>query len=273
MAQNFKRLALSSLILLLIACSTPKSNQFKLQSLANDGAIWVDDDSKTIKGLVNISFKNNVLVIIEGDGNAWINRYTPSSDPTPKRPLNFIEPSSLPPSWIYLGRPCQFNKDTDENICNSLLWTMDRFAEPTIQLYNDFLDSIKSQYGLSSFDLLGYSGGGTIAAILASQRSDVRTLTTLAGNLDVTLFNEHHKVSAMPSAINPKDLVEQLEKVPQRHVIGLEDDIVPVKIIESYRKSFVKDDCIKVETVETLEHNRGWKDYWHNKQFVPPTCN
>ena len=271
MRQN---LVISVLIIFIASCSiSQKNNHTRLKGFAEETTIWVEDDSTTIKGLVNLSSKNNVLVIIEGDGDAWINRYTPSSDPTPKLPLNFIVASSLPPSWIYLGRPCQFNKDTDENICNSLLWTMDRFAEPTIQLYNDFLDSIKSQYGLSSFDLLGYSGGGTIAAILASQRSDVRTLTTLAGNLDVTLFNEHHKVSAMPSAINPKDLVEQLEKVPQRHVIGLEDDIVPVKIIESYRKGFVKDDCIKVETVETLEHNRGWKDYWHNKKFVPPTCN
>ena len=49
----------------------------------------VYQNSLTIYSLQKINNNQEVIVYIEGDGLSWIDRFTPSSDPTPKNPLAF----------------------------------------------------------------------------------------------------------------------------------------------------------------------------------------
>lgn len=57
---------------------------------------------------------------------------------------------------------------------------------------NDALNHFVKQYPGVKHELIGYSGGGNIAAILAERRADVRSLRTVAGNLDVAYVNATH---------------------------------------------------------------------------------
>ena len=50
-----------------------------------------------------------LFVVIEGDGRAWIDKYTPSSDPTPLNPVGLrIAVSLNSENVLYLARPCQY---------------------------------------------------------------------------------------------------------------------------------------------------------------------
>ncbi len=52
------------------------------------------------------------------------------------------------------------------------------------------LDQIKTRYNASGFNLIGYSGGGAIAALVAADRNDILSLRTVAGNLDIDVHTD-----------------------------------------------------------------------------------
>lgn len=127
---------------------------------------------------------DDLHVYIEGDDFAWRTRTQPSSDPTPFDPLALKlalrDPSS---SVVYLSRPCKFSAINDPN-CSTDYWTNKRFSPEVIETYQEVLNKLVHEFKIKTLTLIGYSGGGTIAALLSDRRNDVRRLITIAGNLD-----------------------------------------------------------------------------------------
>src|SRR3546814_2839304 len=76
--------------------------------------------------------------------------------------------------------------DWSSDVCSSDLdvWTSARFSDGVIVSMSDALDRLKEEAGASSLDLVGYSGGGGVAVLLAARRRDVVSIVTIAGNLD-----------------------------------------------------------------------------------------
>ncbi len=62
---------------------------------------------------------------------------------------------------------------------------------------NVAIDKLKQKYNSEKLQLIGYSGGGAVVTLVASQRSDVISLVTIAGNLDHQTWTKHHKVSPL----------------------------------------------------------------------------
>ena len=81
--------------------------------------------------------------------------------------------------------------------------------------------------------LVGYSGGGTLAALLAARRADVCQLITVASNLDIERWASHHKVSPLWGSENPASYGAALQHLPQYHLIGGDDQVVPATIVLS----------------------------------------
>ncbi|VTP79138.1 Uncharacterised protein [Leclercia adecarboxylata] len=106
---------------------------------------------------------------------------------------------------FYLARPCQFIGPPLPDNCRVNIWTQDRFSPVVIDAMSEALNQIVLRYPRVQLDLVGYSGGGNIAALLAERRSDVRSLRTVAGNLDVAYVNAIHHVTPMPTAENAID--------------------------------------------------------------------
>lgn len=79
-------------------------------------------------------------------------------------------------------------------------------------------------------NLVGYSGGGAVAVLLAARRHDVSSLRTVAGNLDTEYVNRIHDVSAMPQSLNPVDVAQTISGIPQVHFSGEDDSIVPIAV-------------------------------------------
>lgn len=151
------------------------------------------------------------------------------ADPRLSLRLAVLDPS---PNVIYLARPCQFVGS--DPACGVAYWTSWRYAEEVVSSMGEALDQAIAGLPGHGVHLVGYSGGGTIAALLAERRADVMSLRTIAGNLDVSTVNRHNRVSATPNSLNPIDNAASLTALPQIHWIGEDDNVVPPVVAQRF---------------------------------------
>lgn len=222
----------------------------------------------TIQTLQPDLVKTKVLrVYIEGDGRAWITSRTVSDDPTPHKSMAPELAIDDPGPAVYMARPCQFILSA---ACNRGFWTTKRFSQEVIRAESEVLDTLKSQYGLQGFELVGYSGGGAVALLLAAQRDDVVQLQTIAGNIDPQAWTALKHLQPLTDSLNPVDFADRLEKVPQRHLIGMNDTVVPAEVAKSY--------MLKVQPVcgETVfvpaDHFSGYELSWKANRNKTVAC-
>jgi pimeloyl-ACP methyl ester carboxylesterase len=164
---------------------------------------------------------------------------------------------------VYLGRPCHYASEYDfESRCHKRYWTTHRYAEDVIAAYDTIFDQLKSKYNIIGFNIIGFSGGGNIAGLLAARREDIRAITTIAGNVDNDFFTQYHRVSGMPSSLNMADYAQTLSVTPQIHYIAEDDRFVPPEIYQSYRAKLPHTNCTKAITVQGTTHLEGWDEQW-----------
>ena len=212
----------------------------------------------------SVTVKHDELVVfIEGDGFAWRTRSQPSQDPTPMRSTGLMTALNHPAqNAIYLARPCQYLMDTQKRNCDRAIWTTARASQLVVDASSQALDQLKQTYAAESLILVGYSGGGTVAALLAAQRNDVKYLITLAGNLDHQRWTNWHKLTPLRESLNPADFVQQLQAIPQHHFVGEQDKVVPPAIAQAYRQRFPKTGFINIELVKGFDHTCCWAQEW-----------
>lgn len=199
-------------------------------------------------------------VYIEGDGRAWINRHQISPDPTPITATGLLLATVDDwPNVVYIARPCQFRNLAKES-CDSVYWTNKRFSEEVVVAVGLALDHYLEQSHTKTVELIGYSGGAAIAALLAARRQDIGSLRTVAGNLDHDAVNRYHHVSPMPESLNPMEVVSRLYRLPQRHFAGEQDTVVPIMVAEAFVKH--QADCARITVVPDATHNTGWLNRW-----------
>lgn len=214
----------------------------------------------------NLQPKNETLTIfIEGDGFSWVNRYTPSNNPTPKNPVAYKIAAALnDPASVYLSRPCQNVFGDDFRHCNERYWTTDRFSPIIIDTMNTAIDHIKERFHAKKIKLVGYSGGGVIALLVAAQRSDVIHITTIASNIDTQAWTDFHHITPIET-INPTSLTSLLQEIPQIHYAGKEDSTVPPEIIDSYINKYEPSHRPEFHIIDGFDHSFCWEKvelYW-----------
>lgn len=208
-----------------------------------------------------------VRLYIEGDGFAWATRSRPSLDPTPRNMLVARLAFEDPTPSIYLARPCQYVKAAG---CHPRLWTNERFSDEVVTSFGHALDEIKLRYGNRDFELIGYSGGGALALLLAARRDDVAVVQTLAGNLSPRLWAELHQLNPLSGSLDPSDFIEQLRQVPQRHLAGGEDRIIPGALMQAYIDHLGESACVESAILANHSHTRGWEQSWRVYRGIPP---
>ena len=213
-------------------------------------------------------------IYIEGDGLSWMSKSRASLDPTPKNPVALhLSSRDKADNVAWLARPCQYSGLLDETKpCDNTYWTDKRYSEEVIAAYNTALDEIRARYDIEGFNLVGFSGGGTIAAILAGQRDDVLTLRTVAGNLDHRAHSAFHQVSFLEGSLNPSDYAAKLATIPQVHFIGGQDEVVPPAILHSYLQSVGQSNCVDYKFIQEAAHEEGWVDKWPELLQITPEC-
>lgn len=221
-----------------------------------------------------VNIQNGVAnIYIEGDGFAWLSKNRASLDPTPKNPVALkLASQDLAHNVIYLARPCQYTKLTDKSACPQKYWTSHRFAPEVIKAMDSALDDIKRRHQITKFNLIGFSGGGNIAALLTARRDDVLSLRTVAGNLDHQLQSDIHNVSPMLESLNAKDISNQISNVPQIHFIGGKDSVVPYALYNSYQEAAGSRNCLRAVVIEHADHVQHWNKHWTDFLKEQPVC-
>ena len=208
--------------------------------------------------LERIRGNSDVLAIyIEGDGSAWRTPYHPPRDPTPEKPvalsLAAVDPS---PAVVYLGRPCQYLDKQDLANCSPVWWTTQRFSTDVLAAYEHALDTLKAQSGATKLRLVGYSGGGVIATLLAMRRRDVASLITVASPLALGEWTRLQGISALSDSLDP--LLETGRLPPATHWAGTGDVIVPVSVVEKFAQS--KGGTVR--SAKDYDHDCCWLHAW-----------
>ncbi|MBF0357590.1 MAG: alpha/beta hydrolase [Magnetococcales bacterium] len=215
-----------------------------------------------------------LTIYIEGDGMAWINRYTLSKDPTPRNPLALklanLDPS---PNVAYMGRPCQYVEKFSRRNCKSAYWSKMRFSEEVIESTNQGIDQLKKLARANAINLVGYSGGGAVAVLVAARRDDVVGIRTVAGNLDHVAFTKHHRVTDLAGSLNPLDVAKRVKKISQFHFVGGRDKIVPDSIVSGFIRAEGRGACVKKKSVASMKHADDWDEVWPRlMQLSMPVC-
>ncbi|NHO68496.1 alpha/beta hydrolase [Aestuariicella hydrocarbonica] len=203
-------------------------------------------------------------VYLEGDGKAWISRTRISLNPTPHNPLALrLAALDQAPNVVYIARPCQYVALTTEHHCSPHYWSRARYSPAIVAAIDEVISDYVSRSGAAAgIELVGYSGGGALAVLVALKRQDVMSLRTVAANLDTDLFTRLHQVTPLRESLNPADFAGALQHLPQRHYVGGEDTVIPASIAHSYWQAAGAHDCVQVRPLSGVTHRDGWQDRW-----------
>lgn len=205
---------------------------------------------------------DTLVVYIEGDGLAWVSASLPSTDPTPANPLALRLALAHPQgAAAYLARPCQYVAASFRG-CDERYWTQQRFAPEVIEASSLALDALKARYQARQLVLVGYSGGGAVAALVAARRTDVARLITVAGNLDHRAWTTLHRVLPLTGSLNPADVRAALQSLPQWHLAGAKDTVVPPSMALGFAQGFAVSQRPQVQVVPGNTHACCWAEQW-----------
>ena len=110
--------------------------------------------------------------------------------------------------------------------------------------------------------LVGYSGGGALALLLAGRREDVWQVQTLAGNLSPAEWARMLELTPLEGSLEPLQYRERLARIPQRHLLGAEDRQVPADVAAFYARQLGEARCLELVSLPGVTHERGWQQAW-----------
>ena len=205
--------------------------------------------------------EKQLVVYLEGDGRAWASRTIISADPTPVKPLAmWLARADGRPNVAYLARPCQYG-GAGQSPCSPRYWSSHRFAPEVVARLSQALDALKTATGVTSFELIGYSGGGALAVLLAARRHDVAALQTIAGNLDHAAWSTWHGVSPLSGSLNAAEALPQIARLPQTHWAGVQDQVVPPALTRVLLARYGLEGQLHIVEAGHLE---GWLQQWQH---------
>jgi pimeloyl-ACP methyl ester carboxylesterase len=204
-------------------------------------------------------------VYIEGDGRAWRGRRQPPRNPTPVDPVALTLAAADPhPAVLYLARPCQFVEAG--SACDPSLWTDARYGEAAVAALHAVLQRVQAPVAQRRLLLIGHSGGGVMAALLAARRPDVVALVTLASPLSVSDWTRTLSLSPLTRSLDPATLpapaLARLARLPQHHFLGSDDAIVPASSLRGYLDALPRPHAATLRIIPGIDHHCCWRGRW-----------
>ena len=214
--------------------------------------VWASHNRSTE---INTKTNEQLRIYIHGDGQAWLSPTLIAADPSPAYLLSFDLWQKDPNHSILLGRPCYFG--VADQHCNAGYWTNARFSEEVVISLAAQVKEVSMTNRNKEIWLIGYSGGGTLATLIADRVEQVNVLVTLAAVLDTDAWTNHHAFSPLNHSLNPADL-KLREALQQYHFVGNKDRIAPKEI---NNKFFQLNDVNVIEN-PGFDHDCCWVKNW-----------
>lgn len=204
-----------------------------------------------------------LAIFIEGDGVAYVTRTQRAVDPTPEKPVALdLAARDTAPNLLYLARPCQYVGGRNGRNCDSAYWTTHRYAPEVVAALDEAISQYVGHFGGKRLALYGYSGGALLALLLAGQRGDVESVTTIAGVLDHQAWTSHFGDTPLYGSRNSLDVAERLRRLPQRHFTGLRDDQVPAALAPAFMRRLGLLPEKFITQLPRADHDCCWAELW-----------
>lgn len=232
-----------------------ENNSLSLQTI-NSGSF----SSSVLKN--NLTSENKHLnIYIGSDGMPW-RGHTPSKNPTGRGTLTqdlLLQDTS---AGIYITRPCYYQHPLPTS-CSPRLWTSARYSAEIVSSMSEVLVMVLKELQPASVTLIGYSGGGVLALLIAQQPLPVTPLAvvTVASNLDIDAWTDYHGHLPLHGSLNPLHQKAIDPNIIRAHLLAGSDMIVPPATIDRYQKKHPQH---RYFLFQNYDHNCCWVDNWRH---------
>lgn len=261
-------LTMAVLLLLSVGCASTPSSRFHAAALAADleplalqaSGYRLQVFHNSQRAGSSLHARGALHIYFGGDGTPWIDNAFVARDPTARKPvvLRLLQMDRQPA--VYLGRPCYHRIEHAER-CSSNLWTHERYSETVVASMAMATSELIAAAEAANVTLIGFSGGGVLALLVAQRLTGVSTVITLAANLDTHAWTRHHGVRPLTGSINPADISNWRADLRQVHYIGALDSTVPPESRAEFRARVPQAVFI---TLPDVDHNCCWHDHWQD---------
>ncbi len=208
----------------------------------------------------------DLVVYLEGDGADYAGPGLPAADPTPDDPLALRLAlihggiaGGAPRNLAWLARPCQYVRSPR---CGPACWTTRRYAPEIVDTLAACLDQIRARCGARRLRLVGYSGGGALAVLLAARRGDVAGLVTVVANLDLAYWGTRDGLIPLTGSLDPADVADGVAALPQLHIAGGRDRAVGPDVVRSFLRRLPEGAPARLIERPDCDHCAGWDQAW-----------
>ncbi len=196
-----------------------------------------------------------IHIYISGDGKPWLNHYWVAKNPTPSYDsiLDLIAIDPYPA--ILVGRPC-YHMQKQLDSCEGRYWTSARYSTEVVDAMANVIETVITG---QTATIIGYSGGGALAMLIAPRLPQVSSLVTVAGNLDIEAWAANHRYTPLYESLNPAKQPPLSANIRQLHLMGAEDQNIPPKLIQN---TISKQTNAKILVYPKYSHTCCWREVW-----------
>jgi pimeloyl-ACP methyl ester carboxylesterase len=162
-----------------------------------------------------------------------------------------------PQPSIYLNRPC-YGLDVMPANCTANLWTGGRYSSTIADTMQTALDNLRQSFPGKRWLLIGHSGGGSLAMLIAQGRNDVAGVITLAANLDTEAWMRNRFSLPLDQSLNPVLMPPLQAQIPRWHFATEDDAQVPAPLIAEAAK---RDEYARFILLQG-DHDCCWQEHW-----------
>ena len=254
------RRLVTAFALLLCACATP-SQRFadEAKALGFASGIVQGDGFRHVVYFAQVDEPADALhVYVEHDGTPWIGATRVSDDPTPRTPYALALMARDRGPRLFLGRPCYFETRADPG-CSPLAWTQRRYAPEVVASMAAALRAFLERHPHRHVVLIGYSGGGTLAWLLASRVPQTRAVVTIAANLDTDAWTALHDYTPMSGSLDPAREPALPKTIVHVAFVGGRDTNVPPAVAQAFAAHHPE---TRVVEIAAFDHACCWIERW-----------
>jgi pimeloyl-ACP methyl ester carboxylesterase len=197
-------------------------------------------------------------IYIEGDGTPYVRRGQPAADPTPRRPLMPMLMVQDPSPHLLLGRPCHHGLARLPP-CRPGDWTEARFSASVVDSMARAASALIAEGGHEGAVLIGHSGGGVLALLMAERMPQVQALVVIAAATNLDLWTQRRKLPPLSSSLSPHRSTLNRRNIPILLLAGGDDKVVPPDLVAMAQRDFAGSEY---RLYKGFNHACCWAEVW-----------
>ncbi len=202
--------------------------------------------------------KSTAHIYLEGDGKPYISASKINENPTSKRNLALRLMSHDDKLSFYLSRPC-YGWEKIPSYCDTKYWTSARYSKVVVLALNDILDNLKEQFNLKNISIIGHSGGGTLAYLIAATRNDISAVLTIDPNLNHLRWADHYGFPKLTDSLEATNYLPLDSTVKVINLLGEKDKTIEKKLL--LESTFQQKNVINL-FYPNFTHHCCWERIW-----------